>query len=154
MNLIPWPIYLECGLIDHAGNGGGSSCTIRRSLWEGQLTGGINILAPIRTLPQSATTPPRTSCSTPQIALVHSRTVSMSRIREVWAPQLDAEMRNIRELVEKYPYVAMVSVHTSCAVSRTLVTYILPGHRISWRRRAANWIIQDVLGLPLSDDAV
>jgi len=31
----------------------------------------------------------------------------MSRIREVWAPNLDAEMRNIRELIEKYPYVAM-----------------------------------------------
>jgi len=31
----------------------------------------------------------------------------MSRIREVWAPNLDAEMRNIREVIEKYPYVAM-----------------------------------------------
>lgn len=32
----------------------------------------------------------------------------MSRIREVWAPNLEAEMRNIREAIEKYPYVAMV----------------------------------------------
>ena len=32
----------------------------------------------------------------------------MSRIREVWAPNLEAEMRNIRDAIEKYPYVAMV----------------------------------------------
>ena len=32
----------------------------------------------------------------------------MSRIREVWAPNLETEMRNIRDVIEKYPYVAMV----------------------------------------------
>ncbi|KAK7690387.1 CCR4-NOT transcription complex subunit 7 [Cerrena zonata] len=31
----------------------------------------------------------------------------MSRIREVWAPNLEMEMRNIRDLIEQYPYVAM-----------------------------------------------
>ncbi|KAF8158546.1 CAF1-domain-containing protein [Crassisporium funariophilum] len=31
----------------------------------------------------------------------------MARIREVWAPNLEAEMRNIRELIDQYPYVAM-----------------------------------------------
>ncbi|PFH53343.1 hypothetical protein AMATHDRAFT_55249 [Amanita thiersii Skay4041] len=31
----------------------------------------------------------------------------MSRIREVWAPHLEREMRNIRDLVERYPYIAM-----------------------------------------------
>ncbi|KAH8114441.1 CAF1-domain-containing protein [Phellopilus nigrolimitatus] len=30
-----------------------------------------------------------------------------TRIREVWTSNLDAEMRNIRDLVERYPYVAM-----------------------------------------------
>ncbi|KAH7913977.1 ribonuclease H-like domain-containing protein [Hygrophoropsis aurantiaca] len=31
----------------------------------------------------------------------------MSRIREVWAPNLEVEMRNIRDLIDEYPYIAM-----------------------------------------------
>jgi CCR4-NOT transcription complex subunit 7/8 len=31
------------------------------------------------------------------------------RIREVWASNLAQEMQNLRELVEKYPYISMVS---------------------------------------------
>ncbi|KAI0693452.1 CAF1-domain-containing protein [Cerioporus squamosus] len=31
----------------------------------------------------------------------------MSRIREVWAPNLETEMANIRDLIESYPYIAM-----------------------------------------------
>ncbi|KAG5652817.1 hypothetical protein H0H81_003533 [Sphagnurus paluster] len=31
----------------------------------------------------------------------------MAGIREVWAPNLDQEMRNIRDVIEKYPYIAM-----------------------------------------------
>ena len=38
------------------------------------------------------------------------REPSMSRIREVWAPNLEAEMRNIREMIDQYPFVAMVCV--------------------------------------------
>ena len=48
-------------------------------------------------------------------------TCSMSRIREVWALNLEAEMRHIRDLVDKYPYIAMVlpPVPTLHKVSRT-----------------------------------
>ncbi|KAF5340696.1 hypothetical protein D9611_007412 [Ephemerocybe angulata] len=31
----------------------------------------------------------------------------MARIRDVWAPNLDIEMRNIRDAIERYPYIAM-----------------------------------------------
>ncbi|KAF8919064.1 ribonuclease H-like domain-containing protein [Mucidula mucida] len=31
----------------------------------------------------------------------------MARIRDVWAPNLDSELQTIREVVEKYPYIAM-----------------------------------------------
>ncbi|KAL0961377.1 hypothetical protein HGRIS_006331 [Hohenbuehelia grisea] len=31
----------------------------------------------------------------------------MARIKDVWAPNLDQEMRTIRDVIEKYPYIAM-----------------------------------------------
>ena len=32
----------------------------------------------------------------------------MQRIREVWASNLDQEMIAIREIIERYPFIAMV----------------------------------------------
>ena len=33
-----------------------------------------------------------------------------SRIREVWASNLDQEMIAIRDIIERYPYIAMVTI--------------------------------------------
>jgi len=40
--------------------------------------------------------------------IFHSEDGKRFEIREVWAFNLDEEMKNIREVLEKYPYVAMV----------------------------------------------
>jgi hypothetical protein len=76
----------------------------------------------------------------------------MSRIREVWAPNLETEMRNIRDVIEKYPYVAMVS-STFCTFLSPQLTPIL-GHGVSWRGGTTNWHIQDVIRLSLPDNAL
>ena len=84
----------------------------------------------------------------------------MSRIRDVWAPNLETEMANIRDLIEEYPYIAMVRpsllrvllvppAHTLCYGAALHI-----GHRVSRGGRATNRGIQDILGLPLPNHAV
>lgn len=52
------------------------------------------------------------------------------RIREVWKNNLQEEMGNLRNLVAKYPYIAMV--RRACPTSREAqLTDKLPGHGIS-----------------------
>ena len=48
----------------------------------------------------------------------------MSSIREVWAPNLDIEMRNVRDLIDKYPFVALVCMNpTHLPVARARGTH-------------------------------
>lgn len=44
-----------------------------------------------------------------------------SRIRDVWKHNLAHEMAVLRSLVDKYPYISMVSRHASCDIQYTLL---------------------------------
>ena len=46
-------------------------------------------------------------------------------IRDVWAPNLEEEMANIREILEDYPYVAMVSVLWQILCASISLCYLL-----------------------------
>jgi CCR4-NOT transcription complex subunit 7/8 len=46
-----------------------------------------------------------------------SRNQTKGRIREVWKHNLNEEMANLRDLVDKYPYIAMVGCSPSQMVS-------------------------------------
>ena len=75
----------------------------------------------------------------------------MARIREVWAPNLEAEMRTIRDLIDSYPYVAMVS-HLSWHCFRRFDCMTV--YRVSGCRGTTYWQLQELSGLSLPNAAV
>lgn len=53
-----------------------------------------------------------------------TRTMNKGRIREVWKHNLEEEMGNLRELIDKYPYIAMVG-HDELAMDRRRANQIM-----------------------------
>ena len=78
----------------------------------------------------------------------------MSRIREVWALNLEAEMRNIREMIDQYPFVAMVCVVISSPRPRHIPGTRTTGYRVPRRRRKTYRYLQNVVRLPLPNHAM
>lgn len=79
-----------------------------------------------------------------------------SRIIDVWADDLEAEMEHMREVIEKYPFVAMVSQPFSSGdlgVGGWLILDI-SGYRVPWCSSKTDGRIQNQLRLSLSDTEV
>lgn len=53
-----------------------------------------------------------------------NRTMNKGRIREVWKHNLEEEMGNLRELIDKYPYIAMVG-HDEPAIDRRRTNQVM-----------------------------
>ena len=71
-----------------------------------------------------------------------------SQIREVWSDNLDAELDILRELIDRYPYVSMVS---SLVIDVGMFTQTNIGYRISRCRSKTYRKFQKFIRLSLSD---
>ena len=56
------------------------------------------------------------------------------RIRDVWRDNLQQEMKTLRELVDKYPYISMVSAKTFPVFQGHWLIGLSPGYGVSWHR--------------------
>ncbi|KAI0301166.1 CAF1-domain-containing protein [Multifurca ochricompacta] len=76
----------------------------------------------------------------------------MTPIREVWAPNLDLEMRNIRDLIDKYPYVALDTEFPG-VVARPIGTFKTSSDYHYQTMRCNVDLLKIIqIGLTLSDD--
>jgi len=63
-------------------------------------------------------------------------------IRDVWSANLEAEMENIRVLIDNYPFVALVR---RISIAWRLASIISIGHRVSGCGREAYRGFQDIV---------
>ena len=71
-------------------------------------------------------------------------------IRDVWAENLEQEIATIRDVVEKYPYLAMVRPEAM----RVISIYPKKGYRISGCGCETYWEFPYLCGLPLPDSTL
>ena len=79
--------------------------------------------------------------------------LAKSRIRNVWKNNLASEMHTLRQLVDKYPYIAMVfsAPSLSCCF---LPADGVEGYRVSRNCGTSHWTVHNKGGLSLSDIAL
>lgn len=71
-------------------------------------------------------------------------------IREVWASNLEKEFKAMRQVVQKYPFVAMVSCSCYRIPTQILTLLYLSGHRVPRSGCEAHWGIPELRRLSVS----
>lgn len=75
--------------------------------------------------------------------------------REVWASNLEEEMRNLRRLVDDFPYISMVRLALADETGVEMAdSFSNPGLRVSSSGCSTYREVSDVDGLSLPDDAL
>lgn len=78
--------------------------------------------------------------------------------REVWASNLEEEMRNLRRLVDDFPYISMVRLaladETGVAMADSHFPFSNLGLRVSSSGCSTYREVPDIDRLPLPDDAL
>jgi hypothetical protein len=86
-----------------------------------------------------------------RLALETKAGAAKTRIRDVWKHNLAHEMAVLRQLVDKYPYISMVSGQHHFQTLTTVVLIAVLGYRVPRDCCATDWVIHKQSRLPLPD---